>query len=97
MEKELHLHKLSLTPDLSLGPGDTGNKPDIPARPSLEEMGQTPSSAPDREAVAEQETEFIGSVSLILSLSLGGSFRGPPLSKEHLGWHQKVIIRIRTR
>jgi len=64
MEKELHLHKLSLTPDLSLGPGDTGNKPDIPARPSLGEMGQTPSSAPDREAVAEQETEFIGSVSL---------------------------------
>lgn len=26
----------------------------------LSEVGQTPSSAPDREAVASQETEFVG-------------------------------------
>lgn len=71
MERELHLHKLSLSsPGLSLGPGaeqapregQEGDEPveAVPQRPSLGEMGQTPSTAPDREAVADQETEFIG-------------------------------------
>jgi len=86
MEKELHLHKLSLTPDLSLGPGDTGKKPEVAPRPSLAEMGQTPSSAPDREAVADQETEFIGSV---FTLSLVLEERQP------LSWTSTLKVALR--
>ncbi|GAA5920974.1 hypothetical protein JCM1841_003237 [Sporobolomyces salmonicolor] len=32
------------------------------ARPTLGELGQTPSTAPNREAVTEQEVEFVGSI-----------------------------------
>lgn len=75
MERELHLHKLSVSsPGLTKGPGedqnlqqpppayDDGKADGQPQRPLLGEMGQTPSTAVDREAVADQETEFIGSI-----------------------------------
>ncbi|GAA6059553.1 hypothetical protein JCM10212_000609 [Sporobolomyces blumeae] len=60
MERALHLSRANSaqSQDFPDAPKTNGHGP----RPSLQDFGQTPSTASDREAVADEETEFVGSI-----------------------------------